>query len=136
MALPGLGPGRARARFARWLGEGGAPLAAADAGLPALCGPRGPKSPVFPAWTTALLRLALRQPSKSGFARLVGLLERRSPVWHVGEVARAVGTSLKGEADLEPDIPGLTRASLKELDKTNQGSLGTLNRLPFMGSGP
>lgn len=34
-----------------------------------------------------------------------------------GEVARTMGTSSKGEADLEPDIPGLTVASLKELDK-------------------
>lgn len=28
-----------------------------------------------------------------------------------------MGTSSKGEADLEPDIPGLTEASLKEPDK-------------------
>lgn len=34
-----------------------------------------------------------------------------------GEVARAMGTSSKGEADLEPDIPGLTTASPKEQDK-------------------
>lgn len=46
----GSGPGgRALRRLAR---GGGAPLAAADAGLQALCGPRRPKSPVFPARMT------------------------------------------------------------------------------------
>lgn len=40
-----------------------------------------------------------------------------------GEVARATGTSSKGEADLEPDIPGLTTASPKELNERSQEPL-------------
>lgn len=111
---------RAGARFAGWLGEGGAPVAAAaaDAGLPALCWPRGPEKPCRPHPEDCLAppRLAPALRVRGCGARGVTRATKASVAR--GEVARAVGTSSKGDADLEPDIPGADyTAFLKEQAK-------------------
>lgn len=76
-----------------------------------------PEEPCLPRPDDCLAPPVLAQALKVRGCEASGLRIAAKASVARGEVSRAMGTSSKGEDDLEPDLPGLTTASLKELDK-------------------